>query len=109
MGHASDNGNVDGFMDIEDESVVYFYRSLDSSNKTIINNLAGGALMDQTFKFGKIFLEKAARQNRAWGVWGAISTNMLEEWERKGEIRDKKMAAIMELPKILSRQVMETK
>ncbi|MCD7472213.1 hypothetical protein HAX54_013232 [Datura stramonium] len=48
----------------------------------------------------------------AWGAEGATGstyTNMLEEWKRKGEVQDRKMAAIMELVKMLTRKVIKTK
>ncbi|MCE5166865.1 hypothetical protein HAX54_028299, partial [Datura stramonium] len=40
---------------------------------------------------------------------GATSTIMIKEWERRSELRDRKIATLMELLKILIRQVMETK
>ncbi|MCD7464573.1 hypothetical protein HAX54_053010, partial [Datura stramonium] len=40
---------------------------------------------------------------------GATTTNMIEEWERRSDAGDRKMAAIIELLEILTRQVMETK
>ncbi|MCE0481405.1 hypothetical protein HAX54_039123, partial [Datura stramonium] len=74
-----------------------------------------GDLMDQTFEFAKFLLEKVARMNRAWGKRGAkreagaTSTNMLEKGKRKGEVQERKIAAIMKLLEILTRQLMETK
>ncbi|MCD9560387.1 hypothetical protein HAX54_019058, partial [Datura stramonium] len=44
--------------------------SLDSSNKSIIKNLARGALMDQTFEFSNVLLENVAKTSHAWGAWG---------------------------------------
>ncbi|MCD9642991.1 hypothetical protein HAX54_030089 [Datura stramonium] len=41
---------------------------------------------------------------------GATSTNMFEQWKKKGEVQDRKIGkAIMEHLKMLTRHVMETK
>ncbi|MCD7466989.1 hypothetical protein HAX54_004118, partial [Datura stramonium] len=62
-----------------------------------------------------VFLKKVARTKHAWISWdaeeatGATFVTTIEEWERKSEVRDRKMIAIMELPKALTRKVMETK
>ncbi|MCE3215076.1 hypothetical protein HAX54_000760, partial [Datura stramonium] len=40
---------------------------------------------------------------------GATSTNIMKEWERKIEMRDRKITSIMELFEMITRKEMDTK
>lgn len=43
-----------------------FYRSLDEVNLSIVNNLAGGSLMDLTYALTSIVLDQMKKTNMAW-------------------------------------------
>lgn len=88
-----------------------FYRSLDSINKSLENNLEGGSLMVQ-IGLAKALLDRMTKTNRTWHtretkvilvVTSAIMTNGMR---RKKKGSDENMAKMMTRVELLAKHMM---
>ncbi|XP_059306513.1 uncharacterized protein LOC132057955 [Lycium ferocissimum] len=90
-----------------------FYRSLDSVNKSVANNIAEGSIMDNSYATVCKLLDKLTETNEAWHTrelevgGGSSSKNVLtREMIKKEEERDESMAKLITQMDLLTKHVM---
>ncbi|XP_060177802.1 uncharacterized protein LOC132607737, partial [Lycium barbarum] len=90
-----------------------FYRSLDSVNKSVANNIAEGSIMDNSYATVSELLDKLAETNEAWHTrysevgGGSSSKHVLtREMIKKEEERDESMAKLVTQMDLLTKHVM---
>uniref|UniRef100_M1D8A9 Uncharacterized protein n=1 Tax=Solanum tuberosum TaxID=4113 RepID=M1D8A9_SOLTU len=88
----------------------YFYRSLDSVNKGIADQLSPGGLMQHPYVIGAQLLDGMTMINRAWYTRedqvSPLSFKLTKDQMEKNQERDQNMAKIMTQLDILSKNVM---
>ncbi|XP_059315798.1 uncharacterized protein LOC132066512 [Lycium ferocissimum] len=90
-----------------------FYQSLDSVNKSVANNIAGGSMMDNSYNVMSALLDKLTKTNEAWHtreaerVGGGPSKIVLyRETIKKEEERDETMAKLITQMELLTKHVL---
>ncbi|XP_059289056.1 uncharacterized protein LOC132042546 [Lycium ferocissimum] len=90
-----------------------FYRSLDSVNKSVANNIAEGSIMDNSYATVCELLDKLTETNEAWHTrdsevgGGSSSKHVLtREMIKKEEERDESMAKLVTQMDLLTKHVM---
>jgi len=88
----------------------YFYRSLDSVNKGVADQLSPGGLMQQPYAVAVQLLDGMTTINRAWYTRedqvSPVTFQLSKEQVEKDNERDQNMAKIMTQLDILSKNVM---
>ena len=88
----------------------YFYRSLDSVNKGVANQLSPGGLIQQPYAITAQLLDGMTTINRAWYTRedqvSPLTFKISKEQIAKDHEKDQNMAKIMIEPDILSKNIM---
>ncbi|KAK4721417.1 hypothetical protein R3W88_011650 [Solanum pinnatisectum] len=88
----------------------YFYRSLDSMNKGVANQLVPGGIMQQPYEVASQLLDCMTEINRAWYTRedqvSPLNFRMTKEQIEKDQERDQNMAKMMTLLDILAKNNM---